>query len=329
MSLQTPLPVDQETTTEFWRRTPPALFPALIGLMGLGLAWRAAADFAPVGVSPVASYIILGFGSVLTLFILTCYLTKISARPKVIAEDMATVPGRAGVAALTVSLFLFAAAISPLSPLVAAFALFLGLIGHIVTASLAIFIMMRTSQGLIVSPAWHLSFVGFIVACLAAIPLGYIGLGQTILTVTIIFAACIYAISLLQMTKGDLPEQVRPLLAIHLAPVSLFTSVSTLHGHTTLALVFAVIAMGVAGVLISRARYLIVAGFSPLWGAFTFPIAAFSAALFAVSAQISIFGWLALIPLALGTVLTPFILFRVLKMWSTGALAAKTGAAVA
>ncbi|WP_293447503.1 tellurium resistance protein [Planktotalea sp.] len=329
MSLQTPSPVDQVTNTDFWRRTPPALFPALIGLMGLGLAWRAAADFAPIGVSPFASYIILGFGSVLLVFIVACYLTKIGARPTVIIEDMASVPGRAGVSALTVSLFLFSAAIAPVSPLVAAFALFPGLLGHIATAGLAILIMMRTPQGLIVSPAWHLSFVGFIVACLAAVPLGYTGLGQTILTITIIVAVCIYGISLLQMSKGDLPEQVRPLLAIHLAPVSLFTTVSTLLGHTTLALVFAVGAMGIAGVLISRARYLTIAGFSPLWGAFTFPIAAFSAAFFTLSAQISAFGWLALIPLALGTVLTPFILFRVLKMWSTGALATKTGAAVA
>ena len=28
----------------FWRRTPPALFPATLGMFGLALAWRSAAE---------------------------------------------------------------------------------------------------------------------------------------------------------------------------------------------------------------------------------------------------------------------------------------------
>lgn len=314
---------------EFWRRTPPALFPSMMGLLGLGLAWRAAAQFAPLGASPLASYAILGFGSVLMLFLLACYLSKVSIRPRVIMEDMVSVPGRAGVAAVTLSVMLFAAAIAPLSPLVATAALFLGLSGHCIIALLALVVMVRTPQGLVVSPAWHLSFVGFIVACLSAVPLGYLWLGQLILGLTVLSSAVVYGISLIQLNKADIAPPLRPMLAIHLAPLSLFATVASLSGQGMLALIFATLAVGLAGVLVSRARYIIAAGFSPLWGAFTFPVAALSVALFSLSGQVTLFGWIALLPLALATVITPVIVIRVLGMWSSGVLAAKTGAAVA
>jgi tellurite resistance protein len=300
-----------------------------MGLMGLGLAWRAAARFAPLSISPWIGYSILVFGGILLLFMFACYLSKISVRPRVIIEDMATVPGRAGVSAMTLSLLLFAAAMAPLSPLVATATLFMGLIGHTIIAILALFIMARTPQGLVVSPAWHLSFVGFIVACLSAAPLGYAGFAQLILGATVLASAIIYGISLIQLSKADVPAPLRPLQAIHLAPLSLFASVAVLLGHSVLALIFATLAIGLASVLASRARFLTSAGFSPLWGAFTFPAAAFSIALFSVSTQVGLFGWLAFLPLALVTIITPIIVLRVLRMWSTGALAAKTGAAVA
>lgn len=323
--------VDPKTPAqaEFWRRTPPTLFPSMMGLLGLGLAWRAAAGFAPLGVSPWAGYGILGVGSVLFLFILACYLSKLSIRPAVVLEDMKSVPGRAGVAAMTLSVLLFAAVMVPYAPTVARAALFLGLGGHLIVALLAGIAMARAPQGFVVSPAWHLSFVGFIVACLSAAPLGYGAMAQTILALTVLSSALIYGVSLLQLSRIDTPEPLRPMLVIHLAPLSLFATSAHLIGKPLVALIFGTLAIGLAGVLLSRTLYLIRAGFSPLWGAFTFPIAAFSSALFALSTQVSLFGWLALVPLALVTVLTPMIVVRVLRLWSTGALAEKTGAAIA
>ncbi|MGH1576949.1 tellurium resistance protein [Planktotalea sp.] len=332
MSSQNPEPPTvqtDETQVEFWRRTPPALFPTLMGLLGLGLAWRAAAQSGILSITPWISYVLLAFASVLLLFVLACYLSKISVRLGVILEDLRSVPGRAGVSAMGVSLLLFSSAMVPLSPLVATATLFMGLIWHSAVAALIIFVMVRTPQGLVISPAWHLSFVGFIVACLSAVPLGYVALSQTILGATVLMSSLIYGVSLLQLSKAEVPEPLRPMQVIHLAPLSLFTTVSVLLGHALLALIFGTLAIGLAGVLITRVRYLTRAGFSPLWGAFTFPVAAFSVALFALSAQIGLFAWLALVPLALASVIVPIIALRVLRMWSTGALATKTGAAVA
>lgn len=328
MTISKPDPAAR-TSSEFWRRTPPALFPSLMGFMGLGLAWRAASQFAPLGASPVASYAILVLASVMLFFVLASYLSKVSLRPRVILEDMASIPGRAGVSALTLSILLFAAAIVPLSSLVATAALVVGLLGHVLIAVLALAVMVRTPQGLVVSPAWHLSFVGFIVAALSAVPLGFAVLGQVILGATVLSSALVYGISLFQLSQTETPPPLRPMLAIHLAPLSLFATVASLSGRGLLALVFATLAMGLAGVLISRVGYLIKAGFSPLWGAFTFPIAALSTALFSLSSQVPLLGWFALLPLALATVITPVIVLRVLRMWSSGVLAAKTGAAIA
>lgn len=314
---------------EFWRRTPPALFPSMLGFLGLGLVWRAAAGFEPLGVSVNISLGILSLAAVIFLFVLASYLSKLSMRPSVILEDMVSIPGRAGVAAMSLSMLLFAAVMVPLSPTVATAALIFGLAGHSIVALLAILVMARTPQGLVVSPAWHLSFVGFIVACLSAAPLGYEGLARSILGVTVLVSALIFGVSLLQLSRIDTPPPLRPMLAIHLAPLSLFTTTASLLQLPMVALIFGVLAIGLAGVLLSKALYLIKAGFSPVWGAFTFPIAAFASALFALSQQVSVFGWLALVPLALASLLTPVVVVRVLRMWSNGVLAAKTGAAVA
>lgn len=323
------LPAAGHAKPEFWRRTPPALFPSIFGLMGLGMAWRAAAGFEPFAVSQMIGQVILLGSAVLYMFVLACYLSKISLRPRVILEDMTTVPGRAGIAAMSLSLLLFSAAVQPLSVSVATAALFLGLAAHSVIALLAIWMMLRSPQGLVVSPAWHLNFVGFIIAPLSAVALGYAGLAQMILGVTVLVAAMIYGISLLQMSKGEMPPPLRPLLAIHLAPVSLFTTVAVLLDRGIAALLFGALSVGLVAVLVSRLKYVASAGFSPLWGAFTFPLAAFASALFALGGQVALIGWCALLPLAVASIATPVIVVRILVMWANGALATKTGAAVA
>jgi len=325
MSTSTP----EQRSLEFWRRTPVALFPTMMGLLGLGLAWRSAAVLAPFAISTWIGDSILLIACVLELFVVSCYLSKVSYRFGVITEDMASVPGRAGVSAITISLFLFAAALIPYSPTIAKVTLVAALLLHVFTTVLAVVIMFRTSGGLVVSPAWHLSFVGIIVACLVAVPLGFVGLAKVIFFTAFSFALLIYGISLFQLSKTDMPAPMRPMLFVHLAPVSLFATVTASLGYSSLALVFTAIAVGVFAVLVSATRYITAAGFSPLWGAFTFPIAAVSVALLTLSTQVSTLAWFALVPLAVVSIMTPVIVIRVLLMWSTGVLATKTGAATA
>jgi tellurite resistance protein len=116
------------------------------------------------------------------------------------------------------------------------------------------------------------------------------------------------------------------MLAIHLAPASLFTSVAALTGQPAMAMLLATVALAVSAALVLSARWLLAAGFSPLWGALTFPLAAFAAAAIRMGGAWTGFG-LGLAVLA--SVAVPAIGWGVLRMWPKGTLAARTNAAEA
>ena len=304
-------------------RVPPAAFPPVMGLFGLGLALRrAAVDLQFPGAIPD---LLLGAVSLLWLFCLLAYAAKLGRRPGVLIEDLRVLPGRAGLNALTLSGLLFAATLLPFAPDAARIVLFVFLALHAGLA-LTILRLLLTGppEGRDVTPVWHLAFVGFIIGALTAAPLGLTGLATAILYATMAVAAAIYAASAVQLIRRIPPAPLRPLLAIHLAPVSLFAMVAMLLGMDGLAMVSLGLAALVVTGLIFAAQWMTVAGFSPLWGAFTFPMAAFASALFAVGFDVT--AGFVLIP-ALG--LIPFVAVKVLKAWAAGTLAAKTNAAEA
>ena len=82
---------------KFATRTPPAIFPPVFGLFGLGLAWRRAGDTFQM---PAAlGEMILGAVTLLFVFCALAYGIKVARRPGVIPEDLRVLPGRAGLAA--------------------------------------------------------------------------------------------------------------------------------------------------------------------------------------------------------------------------------------
>ena len=122
------------------------------------------------------------------------------------------------------------------------------------------------------------------------------------------------------------PAPLRPLLAIHLSPAALLSTTATLNGWPMLALGFAALGALVFVALLVSARWVAAAGFSPMWGAFTFPLAAFAAALLALGTP---WAYAGMILLAAGTIAIPAIAWRILTLWGAGTLAAKTNAAEA
>lgn len=304
-------------------RMPPAVFPSLLGALGLSLALkRAAAGSAlPEGVADLAMGLVAG----LWLFCALAYASKLLRRPAVLLEEVQTLPGRAGVAAATVGALALAAVLGFFAPALAKAVLVAGLALHGLSALVMLRVLWRAPpEGRVVTPVWHLSFVGFIVGALAAVPLGWGGLAAVILWASLPVALGIWGVSLWQIVQRVPPAPLRPLMAIHLAPASLFASVAGLLGMTVLAHTMLGVACAVALTLLLALRWMCAAGFTPLWGAFTFPLAAFAGALL-------INGWTVaggiVTLLALGVV--PVILWRVLRMWPTGALAARTNAATA
>ena len=70
-------------------------------------------------------------------------------------------------------------------------------------------------------------------------------------------------------------------------------------------------------------------GFGPTWAAFTFPVVAFTGLCLMLGQVFSGYFWFGAGMLLLVTLYVPVIAFRLLKMYLTGELADKTGAATA
>ncbi|WP_434286947.1 tellurium resistance protein [Celeribacter sp. SCSIO 80788] len=311
-----------------WRATPPAIFPPIMGLMGLGLAWRNAAKVIP-GAPAWIGEMLLGAFSLLYLFALLTYFAKMARRPSVIAEDLRILPGRAGLAAGADTGFLFAAALVPYSAGLAKTVLVLSLIALTVVAILTLrSFAIGPAEQRRVTPAWHLAFVGYILAPLSAVPLGWIGLSQFIYMTTLPIALAIWLISVLQALKADVPAPLRPLLAIHIAPLSLFGIVSVLLGYNSAAAGFGLIAITLLVIGILGTPYLIKAGFSALWGAFTFPLAAFANLMFAVaSVSPGAFRLIGGLELVGATLIIVYIASKIMQIWMRGKLSKATNAA--
>jgi tellurite resistance protein len=177
-----------------------------------------------------------------------------------------------------------------------------------------------------VTPVWHLSFVGFIVGGVAALGLGRIDLAQGLLLATMPVAALIWGLSLAQLIGRIPPAPLRPLLAIHLAPAALFVVVAQGVGQPLLALTFAGVGAVILLALLVFARWITASGFSPLWGAFTFPLSAAASAALAMGGA---WQWAGMILLAVSLGAVPLIAWQVLKLWPGNRLALKTNAAEA
>ena len=310
-----------------WRRTPPAIFPPIMGLFGLGLGWRAASQ--NLGVPPMGD-MILGAVALLYLFALVAYLAKPLRRAATLAEDLRILPGRAGVTAASLCLMLLTASLVPLAP---GLAKALGVIALMVHVGFVVILLkvlaLLPPEGRVVTPVYHLNFVGFILLGLSANALGRPDLGVALLWLMIPVATIIWAISLRQLATRIPPAPLRPLLAIHLAPASLFASVAHGAGLPTVALIFLGLGGAILLALLVRIRWLTESGFSPMWGAFTFPVAAYAGALINVSGGVGPLGIAGGVVLVAASLFIPVIAYRVLKGWADGGLAVKTNAAEA
>jgi tellurite resistance protein len=304
-------------------RTPPAVFPVILGLFGLGLLLRRGLDAAglPVGLAEV----VLGAVSALWAFAVLAYLAKMARRVSVIRDDLRVLPGRAGLAAATMGAMALAAVLAPYGTGLARGVLVVGLTAHgaLMLAVLRVFAGLP-KEAREVTPAFHLTFVGFIVGGLASPAIGWDWLAVGLLWLTVPIAVTIWGVSIAQLVRRIPPAPLRPLLAIHLAPASLFALVSSGLGMEGVALGFAGLGGVILLALIGASRWIGESGFSALWGSFTFPLAAFASALFAVGFDL---GGMVLMVVALAVV--PWIAWRVITLWGSGKLAAATNAAEA
>lgn len=311
------------------RRMPPAVFPPLLGFLGLGLVWRSAPG-APGPLRDLAEAA-LGMGAGVFGLAFLLYAVKVALRPGVLAEEIATLPGRSGLAAMAMALMLGAAALAPYAPGVAPWLLALALGMH---GALALACGWRLVTGPAearrVSPADHLVFVGGIAGVVPTIALGLDWLTALLMWTGLASSGAIYALSLRQIARHRPPPPLRPILAIHLSPVSLAGTAAVMLGHGGLALGLGLAALALAVLLLARLPWLCAAGFSPFWGSFTFPLVAFAGFMLLMGEGGSnVPHGSGMAALLLASVTVPVILARVLRLWLRGNLAVASNAATA
>ncbi len=310
-----------------WRRVPPAIFPPLLGALGLVLAWRIASQ--RFGLPPAWPGFLAGMAIASWGFASLAYGVKLARRPGVLAEELRILPGRAGLGAALVCIYAAAQLLAPFAPALARLVLVLGLALQLAFWAILVPVLLKVPGQGRVTPVWQLNFVGPIVAAQAAAGFGWTGLAQALWWPMAATAGLIWALSLRQALAETVPAPLRPLLAIHIAPVAMLGNCAAALGWQQLATGFAWALVPVLALLALRLRWLTEAGFSPFFSAFTFPLAA-SAGLWLTLSQ-SAPGWALparLLVVVASLVVAP-ILFLVWKSWAQGRLAVKTNASVA
>lgn len=317
------------TTRPLWINTPPAVFPVCLGLLGLGIGWRAASNIVPVAYD--IGGLLLGLASAYFLFFLAFYLRKILKRPAVVFEDMRSAPARAGIAAAAMSMMMLAAAFLPFGiyvPQVWWTGVVLQIAASVVVCNA---IWAEAPDDRQFSPFQYLTFVGPVVGPIAGIPLGYIT-ESIILTFAALVAHVIITIGYgLHLWRTRPNVALRPSLVIFLAPNCLFAISFGLLGIDWLFYMFYWIANAVALVFVVLIPWICKGGWSPFWAAFTFPTAAFlNVQVMAVAKGEGIFATIGVYAgMAVATPLILIIAYRFVLMWVTGDLARVTESASA
>ncbi|WP_228408769.1 TDT family transporter [Profundibacter amoris] len=316
--------------TPLWRQTPPAAFPVCLGFMSLALGWTNASHVMPE-ISEDIGHLLLAASTGYFIWFFVFYLRKFMSRPKVVLEDMGSAPARAGIAAMAMSMMLLAAALLPFGisvPLVWWTGVILQIIASVVVLHA---IWDEPPEKRHFSTFQYLTFVGPVVGPLAGVQLGYVWESELLIDAALVAYVIVTAGIILTIRRDPVPDKLRPSVMIFLAPLCLFALGYGVLGYDTAFTVFYWAGSIVAFGLIFLLPWMTRGGYTPVWGAFTFPIAAFlNVQVMAVAkghgiwAEVGVYAGL-----VIGTPVVLYMVYRTVMEWVTGDLSRKSGAATA
>lgn len=203
------------------RATPLPLFATVMGTAGLSTAWRRAEGV--LGTPAIIADILFVVAAAVYVLLLIAYGIRTTTRGALIADALHPMKS-AFLSSVTVSLLVLAAAGLPVLPVpVSNVIWWIGAVGHILLMVVTMRIWMRPDINLRhVTPAWFIPVVGNVVAPLAGVPLGNVGMSMFSFSTGLVMWVGLFPIVLFRLFLHDhrLPVPMRPTVLILIAPLA-------------------------------------------------------------------------------------------------------------
>lgn len=261
-------------------RLPASLFAAVMGLAGLALAWRIAAEMFPV--SPWIGELLGALSVVVFLILAAGYATKLIHAPEAIRAEFDNPAQGSFLSTITISLLLLGGVLRPWAFVLADLVWLAGATFHLL---LAIALLSRWMGQPVdirqVNPGWFIPTVGHIIAPITGAAFGHVELGWFFFAVGAFCTVVFYPIVVYRLLFHDkLLPALQPSLCILIVPPAVaFLAYLALGGaFDGFARSLFLAALFVALLVAARLRQLAAAPFGPSWWAYTFPLDALTVA---------------------------------------------------
>lgn len=270
---------EPQNTAPSLRHFPLPLFAVVMGIAGLGLAWREAGRV--LGAPVLIGEALLLIATMVFGLVATAYLLKGQRYPAAVAAEFRHPVRSNFIFAITVGLILLSNALLPHRPDLAGGLWLFATIAHLLLAGwLVRRLLLQPMPLATLTPAIFIPLVGNILAPLAGMKLGYPALSWFSFSVGLGLWMAIQPLLLHRLFYGEaLPPKLMPALAILLAPPSVGAmALAALQGgrFEMATWILAGIAGFIALVLLSLLPRFMRLPFAPSWWAYTFPSAAFA-----------------------------------------------------
>lgn len=262
---------------------PVTLFSSVMGIAGLSLAWRRAANVWDVALWPSEALFWLAAG--VFAVVASLYALKWLRHPAAARAELRHPIRMSFAPTITIAALLLATAGAPIVPDAAQIAWWIGALGHLTATVLVLNAWFSRADILHahVTPAWFIPIVGNVVTPLAAAEVGSVDVAWFAYGVGLVFWLGLLPLLLQRvlLVEQPLPDKLLPTLAIFIAPPAVaMLSWEALTGQTdspVVRILYAAAMMFVILLFIQAARLRTVPFALPYW-AYTFPLAAASAA---------------------------------------------------